>query len=1000
MDIRFLLLQLCFFVSGFAALLYETVWTREFAFVFGTSQLAVSAVLAAYMAGLASGAAIAARLAPRLRRPVLAYGLLELGIAVGALMVPFGIRAVMSVYLSWLGGLETPPETLGLATALFHLAGAFVVLIPCTALMGATLPLLARHAVRSDEQIGPRIGLLYGVNTAGAITGTIFAAFVLLPEVGLRNTVYVGAAANFIVFAAAALLARHAPTRDRPSDAAGRGRHTPQSWILPLIAISGTISFVYEVLWTRLLGYVLGASTAAFASMLASFLLGIALGSALASRAARRRQAAAVGFALAQLGTALTAWGAFGLADRLPGIAAAMGASPEHLAPGALAAVLWLLPFTLCIGATFPFAVRVLAAHAEEAAPASARVYAWNTVGSAVGAVAAGFWLLPWLGFEGTLLAGVLGNLALAGAATFLFLPRGRRRGPLLAAAALCGVLLASPPSTPLELLRLSALTGRAAAGEVEYMGVGRSGTVMLLDTGRHWRILSNGLPESAISRPEIPHDRFQSAPWLALLPALVRPDIRDMLMIGLGGGGTLAAITPGLRSLDLIELEPEVVEANSRVASRRRNGDPMADPRITLYLGDARGALMLANSQYDAVVSQPSHPWTSGASHLYTREFFQMIRARLRPNGVFVQWIGLAFVDVDLLRGLLATLRDVFPYVEVYRPEPAALLFAASGEPIDTLSTAERVIASAPVQFGRVGVHGAEDVAMVQVLDDEGTRALAEGAFPITDDHNRLASAAGRLGDASTRRRQIDALLAAHDPLPQQIAELDVSRLIRQLVARGDLARGKRLLPALSEARQNTARGWAQYEAGQSSRARESFRAALDVDPRSQASRIGLACLPPREANLDELSSRASAVADGLDRHAAADWQGLQELDGELAQWRPADLLFTEAARLRAAWRIASGEASAGEQALQIIDVLLTRRAAPIDYLTRAEAAHLAGRPAHAWVALERFLEILPRHQSARELAPRALEIARKLEPDSNSDATLKLLEQAARRS
>ena len=156
-------------VSGFAALLYQTAWTREFAFLFGTSELAVVAVLAAYMGGLAFGAAVAARTAGRLARPVLAYGLLELGIGLGALVVPFLIRGVQAVYLAIAGGLDAPPETMALSTALFHLAGSFAVLLPCTGLMGATLPLLARYAVSSDEEIGPRIGILYAVNTAGAI---------------------------------------------------------------------------------------------------------------------------------------------------------------------------------------------------------------------------------------------------------------------------------------------------------------------------------------------------------------------------------------------------------------------------------------------------------------------------------------------------------------------------------------------------------------------------------------------------------------------------------------------------------------------------------------------------------------------------------------------------------------------------------------------------------------------------------------------------------------
>jgi len=288
------------------------------------------------MGGLAFGAAAAARFVRRLTRPVLVYGLLELGIAAGALCVPLLIRAVQAAYLSFAGGLDAPPETMALTTALFHLLGAFVVLAPCTVLMGATLPLLARYAVSDDSQVGPRIGILYAVNTFGAIVGTLIAAFVFLPAFGLRHTVYIGVAGNALVFLAAAALARGIVGSAREDAAPAKADHF--HWILPAMTISGAVSFVYEVLWTRLLGQVLGGSTAAFASMLSSFLLGIALGSAIASRFAKTRAKAAVGFALAQFGTGVLAWVAFRAADRLPDLAHAVGASPSAPASGAAAA--------------------------------------------------------------------------------------------------------------------------------------------------------------------------------------------------------------------------------------------------------------------------------------------------------------------------------------------------------------------------------------------------------------------------------------------------------------------------------------------------------------------------------------------------------------------------------------------------------------------------------------------------------------------------------------
>src|SRR5262245_19788241 len=455
MDARFALLLGCFLLSGFAALLYQTAWTRELSFIFGTSELAVAAVLAAYMGGLALGAAAAARYAGRLRRPVLVYGVLELAIAVSALSVPFALRVLNALYVGWFGGSSELPASGATPATLFQLGAAFAVLLPPTVFMGATLPLLARHAVRSEAEIGSRVGLLYAVNTTGAIAGTLCAAFLLMPALGLRRTVWVGAALNGVVFGLAALLARRsAGTPVQPAGAESPAFAEGAAWMLPAIALSGAVSFAYEVLWTRLLGHLLGGSLDAFATMLASFLLGIALGSAVAARLATSRERAAIGFGVSQLGIACIGYGVFALAGRLPELSFRLRAGPQDpLASAALAASA-LLPITLCIGATFPFAVRLLARSPEQASAATARIYAWNTVGAIAGALGAGFQLLPRLGFEGTVNVCVAASLALAMVTALASRPRRRLLAASAAAAAV--VLIALPARTPWELLKSS----------------------------------------------------------------------------------------------------------------------------------------------------------------------------------------------------------------------------------------------------------------------------------------------------------------------------------------------------------------------------------------------------------------------------------------------------------------------------------------------------------------------------------------------------------------
>jgi spermidine synthase len=977
MDLRFSLLLVCFFVSGFAALLYQTAWTREFAFLFGTSELAVVAVLAAYMGGLALGAAAAARFVGRLKRPVLVYGLMELGIAICALGVPLGIRVVQSVYLSIAGGLDAPPETMSLNTALIHLVGAFIVLVPCTALMGATLPLLARYAVSEDSQVGPRIGLLYSINTLGAIAGTLVAAFVFLPEFGLRHTVFIGIAGNAIVFLAAASLARSIGGIEPESefvDAAARGRF---HWILPAMTLSGAVSFIYEVLWTRLLGQILGGSTAAFASMLSSFLLGIALGSAIASRFAKTRKSAALGFALAQLGIGVLAWLAFRAADYLPDVAQAVGAHPAAPAPGAAAAGVLLLPVTLCIGATFPFGVRLLALDAEEAGTISGRVYAWNTVGSILGAILAGFFLLPTLGLENTALVGVTTSLVLAAVAAWFSTPR----RTILAAGAVALLLVCSVIGLPVpeRLLMHSAMSGARMPGDLFYLGVGRSATVTVIEYSQGWRLLTNGLPEAGVDREDAPDGHFNETAWLSLLPTAARPDTDKMLIIGLGAGRTLEATASTVSHIDVIELEEEVVTANQQIP---RRVDPLSDPRVHLRLGDARGAMTLSDSRYDAIVSQPSHPWTSGASHLYTYEFFDLVHSKLEPGGIFIQWIGANFVDVELFGNLMASMTEVFPYVHVYRPVSAALVFMASDAPIDLANSAPEALAAAPEDFGRQGIHRVEDFFASWSLDSAGVRDLSKNRARNTDDHNRLSTRRLPPGPeaGSLRVGKLNTSFAQRDPLTaQRLAEGDPVAVLRRMAWVGEPARIARLTKSLpSKADQSAASGWILSDQNRPRRALRQFETALAEDPGHVAARGGLLALGAGD-RLDPalLSDSEIALRDAQIAIAEGDWESVVELDSKLAEIRPGDHLFAASVSARAAWRTATGEADRALEAIDLIDELLTRERILLHYLWRAEAASKAGEDSIAWSTLE---SIAKRRRVPPSIAREAIAVARSL--------------------
>jgi spermidine synthase len=1007
-DATFAAVLLCFALSGMAALVYETAWLRQFSIVFGTSELAVATVLAAYMAGLALGAVVAGRFVTRVRRPVLIYGLLELGIGLSALAVPAGIALTRHVHVTLVGGRPMPPDAGGLLQPLFYALCAFAIVGIPTAFMGATLPMLTRHVIHRREQIGGRVGLLYATNTAGAVLGTLLAAFWLLPGLGLHRTVLVGAGINGLVFLIAARLARrpadalshpHGERRDPATTAARAGEtahpagaHTAAvngatrrdtvlgarpRWILPLMLLSGATSFTYEVLWTRLLSHVVGGSIYAFASMLASFLTGIAIGSAVASRLARTREGAALGFVLVQAGTALLSITIYQVLDGLPGLvglAAAGGGPGTGLAGGAAVAAGVLLPATLCIGATFPFAVRILADDEHDAGPALARVYGWNTVGAIAGAMLAAFAAIPGLGFPGTAQLAVAANLSLALGACLLWC---RRPTPLLATATLAAaMLLWFRPAVPETLLRNSPLSGRPSPGRLLYAGVGRSATVLVLEQDGLFKLWTNGLPEATIApRGAPPPQSAELAQrWLSALPVLARPQARSVLIIGFGGGVAVEGVPPSVDAIDGIELEPKVIEANA-LLSAARIADPLGDPRLRIVFNDARSALALTTRRYDVIVSQPSHPWTAGASHLYTREFIAQARDHLRDRGVFVQWISAGIVDAELLKTVGATLLDVFDHVRLYRPAPLDLIFLASAAPLEVEREMARTgapLASSRDHYRWLGVNGVNDVAAALALDHPGVVDLCGAAAVNTDDYNRLAARSpgalrSPLGEAGA-----DDLLQPFDPLADPESALygdpatgiDRVYLAYRLANKAMVMRAARVADAIPDAaRRLLAQGLVRAAVGDRAHAERLFQQALEHDPGDDDARFALvqlwlqaapgAPLPPRVAAFAAaLGDPEAAVLEGLRRLNGGDLHGLGALDARLATAVPTDLCYQEAARLRVSWRIGDpvgtpSRATLAQEALGLIDPMLALFPHAQNFHLRAQAALAADEPA-----------------------------------------------------
>ena len=938
----------CFALSGFAALLYQTAWLRQFSLVFGTSELAVAAVLAAYMGGLAAGAAVAGRWMARVERPVLVYGLLEGGIAVFALAVPVLLAAASAGYVSLLGGQASPPNAATLGQPLFYLAVAFVVLALPTGFMGATLPLLTRHAVKSDRELGPRVALLYATNTAGAVAGTVTAAFVLLPALGLNATVWVGVAVNAAVFGIAVWLSRKAPPIAAAAESAGNASPVVRTigffesciapafrrglslkdrfaaafvaqpgWILALILVSGANAFFYEVLWTRMLSHIMGGSIYAFATMLAAFLTGIALGGGLAGPVARDRERAALAFAVTQAAIAILSVGVYlWMGPLIP--------ESRSTLPMAGMAIAVMLPATIFIGATFPLAVRILARTEHEAGEVTAKIYSWNTVGAIVGAILAGFLLIPALGFEGSIKLAVTVNLGLALWAV-AFVARPNRVYAGAAAAVLLLAIVAFQPSRPQAVIRAAAFAGTTTEILDElYFAVGRSSTVYLAETQGTFELRTNGLPEASVLVRGAP-PMLHSQSWLTAMPVAARPDAENVLVIGFGGGVAVEGVPASVAEVDVIELESEVINANRQLSGRRAI-DPLVDPRVNIVINDARNALRLTDKTWDVIVSQPSHPWTAGASHLFTREFAGLVKDHLRPGGVFLQWMNSEFLSEDLLRTLAATVRDTFENVRVYATTGTVLLFLASDEPIDIerqLLRTGQPLTSNLLHYSYMGLNGADDFIAALALDERGVEEFAGDAPLSTDNRNYMATHSRVQGDGLSGA-QLSALLQPYDPLLDRSSwihrelgdELNFTYIATRLLANAQFQRAARLADTVTDVSTRALIASIGFEhSGEGDRAEVALRQALQANPNNVEALFRFAANELADFARGEPSDEARAAAArlggapgavfrGWPLGAAQDWPALAALDGELGRSDVTDVWYSEVVQLRADWR------------------------------------------------------------------------------------------------
>jgi spermidine synthase len=667
---------------------------------------AASTVVGAFMCGLAGGSALGGRIAPRLtpRQSLYAYALLEFFVVLLAVLLPLELRALTPL-LTW----SYENGRAGILFPIVRLLSCLVVLLGPALALGATFPVAVRWFVNSSDHPGRAGGALYAANSTGATIGALGAGFALLPAIGIAGTTFVGVTASGLAIASVLAMARSHGGEVHPRarvvarhERAGPSRRESSQppdrrWLAAFVlGFTGFGTFIYEIAWTRVFSLIIGPSTYAFAATLTALIAGIALGSIVGSTVAGRTRRPALGLVLALAGAAIAASWATGFAGGpLPRLVArALAASPQvfsqTLMRHSMLVAALILPTAAGLGVAFPLALELAGNRDRPAARSLGAVYAVNTLAAVAGSLVSGFVAIPFLGLQHTL--DLATAVLLVAAFTVIFfgkLSRGAQIGGLLPALVALGCLIWSPPWDR-ELLASGAymyaplvakdLDTEAAlkAGTLLYYREGAVATVSVKRLTGALALSIDGKVDASTSGDMI----TQKA--LAHLPLLLHPDPRDVCIIGLGSGVTLAsALLHTVRSVDIVEISPEVVEASRYFAAENRNA--LTDPRTHLILGDGRSHLWLSSRKYDVIISEPSNPWMAGVAALFTREFFTAMRNRLAPGGIICQWAHTYTISARDLRSIVATFASVFPNGSMWLVGDGDLLLVASADSLDS---------------------------------------------------------------------------------------------------------------------------------------------------------------------------------------------------------------------------------------------------------------------------------------------------------------------------
>ncbi len=759
--------------SGFAGIIYESIWSHYLKLFLGHAAYAQTIVLVMFMGGMAAGAWFAARIGPRITDLLKAYIVVECIIGLSGLIFHgVYLSATEAAYAQVFPSLGSP-----IAIEVCKTLLAAVLILPQSILLGMTFPLMTVGLLRRVSATpGVTIATLYFVNSLGAAVGVLVSGFVLLSWLGLDGTVRFAGWLNLLIALVLATILKYLPPPTQPSRASVNTSdlNSAPRLLLMVALLTGAASFIYEIVWIRMLNMVLGSSTHSFELMLSAFILGLAIGSYWI-----RRRIANIKHPLSVLGFIQIAMATFALSTlmyydfsyslmsvTLYTLAKTqLGYVAFMLASHSIALII-MLPVTICAGMTLPLVTRILIdrGYGERSV---GNVYASNTVGAIIGVIAAVHFLIPQFNLETALIVGGCIDLAVGIFLLARFVPHEDRRvmpialGLSLAFVIYTVLFVGVDPRKMASGVYRTGIAEIRADAEVLMRRDGKTSSVTVTTYDQSRRILStNGKPDASIEFDlDKPAARDESTQILTgIIPLIAHPEAKNVAIIGIGSGMTTHALlaSPQLERVDTIEIEAAMVDgARWFLPAVSRTFD---DPRSHIHINDARTYFAAQQSRYDIIISEPSNPWVSGVSGLFSVEFYRVIERHLADGGVLAQWIQLYEIDMTLVSTVFKALDQVFEEFVVYETDNGNLLILAADTGV-IVDHGEDVFAMPGIStlLERIGVKSLADLGARRLGDRELLMPLfASYPLPANSDFAPvldLGSASRRYLNASAAR-------------------------------------------------------------------------------------------------------------------------------------------------------------------------------------------------------------------------------------------------------